>query len=82
MPAWREDVRTVLMKAGIDQKPQTFLFVDTQIIDESQLEDINSILNSGDVTNLYKAEHQDAIQTKFRGECVKNKLPPTEMNIL
>ena len=29
MPAWREDVRTVLMKAGIDQKPQTFLFVDT-----------------------------------------------------
>ena len=46
------------------------------------MEDINSILNSGDVTNLYKAEHQEQIQSKFRGECVKNKLPPTEMNIL
>ena len=80
--SWRDDVRTCLMNSGIGQKPTTFLFVDTQIIDESQLEDINSILNSGDVTDLYKLEHIDQISQKYRSECVRNKLPPTEMNIL
>ncbi len=60
-PSWREDVKTCLLRAGIDKRSTTFLFVDTQIIDESQLEDINSILNSGDVTNLYKIEDKEII---------------------
>ena len=34
-----------------------FLFNDTQVVDESFLEDINNILSSGEVPNLYsKAE--------------------------
>jgi len=37
------------MKAGINDKPTVFLFSDTQIIYESFLEDINNILNSGEV---------------------------------
>lgn len=41
------------MMAGIDDEPVVLLFVDTQIINESMLEDLNSVLNSGDVTNLY-----------------------------
>ena len=53
MKQWREDLKTILMAAGVENKPITFLFVDTQIINEQQVEDINSILNSGDVTNLY-----------------------------
>lgn len=43
----------ILMMAGVDDEPIVFLFVDTQIINEQMLEDLNSILNSGDVTNLY-----------------------------
>ena len=34
MMNWREDVKTVLMQAGVDNKPTSFLFVDTQIINE------------------------------------------------
>lgn len=41
------------MIAGVENKAITFLFVDTQIIKEEMLEDLNGILNSGDVTNLY-----------------------------
>lgn len=54
MMNWREDVKTVLMQAGVENKPTSFVFVDTQIINEQMLEDINNILNGGDVPNLYK----------------------------
>jgi len=34
MRSWRDDVKKVLMIAGVENKPVTFLFVDTQIINE------------------------------------------------
>jgi dynein heavy chain len=61
MQNWREDVKKALMQAGVDNKSTSFLFVDTQIINEQMLEDINNILNSGDVPNLYKIEDLDPI---------------------
>ena len=47
---WREDLRTVLRKAGADGQATVFLFSDTQLKDESFLEDINNILNMGEVS--------------------------------
>jgi len=49
MKDWRDNLKTVLLGAGVEAKPTTFLFVDTQIINENMLEDINTVLNSGDV---------------------------------
>jgi dynein heavy chain len=49
------------MMAGCENKQTSFLFVDTQIIKEQQLEDINNILNGGDVPNLYKLEDLEPI---------------------
>lgn len=46
---WREDLRTVLRKAGSEGHPTVFLFSDNQMKDESFLEDINNILNMGEV---------------------------------
>jgi len=40
----------------VDNKPTVFLFTDTQVVDESFLEDINNILSSGEVPNLYGPE--------------------------
>ena len=54
MRIWREDIKKCLMMAGVENKPISFLFVDTQIINEQMLEDLNNILNSGDVTNIYQ----------------------------
>lgn len=28
---WREDIKKVMMKAGLENKPVVFLFVDTQV---------------------------------------------------
>jgi dynein heavy chain len=44
------------MQAGVKDKPTTFLFSDVQIINERMVEDINNVLNSGDVAGLYKNE--------------------------
>lgn len=69
---WREDVKRVLMKAGGDGKPTVFLLTDTQVKDESFIEDINTILNTGDLPNLYtneeKAEILEKMQTVAKDE--------------
>jgi dynein heavy chain len=49
---WHEDVKGVLRKAGKGE-PTIFLFSDTQILSESFVEDVNNILNSGQVPNLF-----------------------------
>ena len=50
---WRDDLRRVLKQAGAQFQPTAFLFSDTQLKDESFLEDINNILNTGEVPNLF-----------------------------
>jgi dynein heavy chain len=51
--SWREDIKLILMGTGLQNKQTSFLFTDTQIVDEQMVEDLNSILNSGDVTGVY-----------------------------
>jgi dynein heavy chain, axonemal len=70
-----------LKKCGIDAKVQVFLFTDTQIVDEQFVETINSVLNSGDVPNLYNTEDLDAIAIACRPACQQLGLAPTKNNI-
>lgn len=58
---WRDDIRKLLLRVGNDGKPTVFLFGDNQIKDESFVEDINMILNTGDVPNLYGTEEKAEI---------------------
>ena len=80
MQNWREDVKKVLMQAGADNKATTFLFCDTQIINEQMLEDINGILNAADVPNLYKKEDFEVIMEVGEKECNARGVAPTTMN--
>ena len=69
MTEFKDDLKTCLMKCGNEQKSTTFLFADTQIVNEQMVEAINNVLNSGDVPNLYKNEdthgHTNDTQTSF-----------------
>ena len=47
--------------AGANCKHVVFLFTDTQIKDESFLEDISMILNTGEVPNLYQQDEKTEI---------------------
>ena len=75
---WRDDLRKVLMTAGCEGKDVVFLFADTQIVQENFLEDINNILNSGEVPNLLKSEDTEAIGAALRPIMQGLGLPTTK----
>lgn len=54
------------MKAGGDGKQTVFLFSDNQIKEESFVEDINMILNTADIPNLFAAEEKAEILEKMQ----------------
>jgi dynein heavy chain, axonemal len=58
---WREDLKTVLRKAGETGKPTVFLFGDTQIKNPTFVEDINNLLNTGEVPNIFLSDEKSAI---------------------
>ena len=58
---FHEDLKVILMTAGAENQQTVFLFSDTQIVNESFLEDINNILNSGEVPNLYASDELEKI---------------------
>ncbi|PIK59401.1 putative dynein heavy chain 7, axonemal isoform X2 [Apostichopus japonicus] len=66
MVEWREDLKTILRKSTEGEQQGVFLFSDTQIKQESFLEDINNLLNAGEVPNLYPLDEKQEICEKMR----------------
>ncbi len=44
----------------------TFLFADTQIVNEGFVEDINNLLNSGEVPGLFTSDEKDRVMADIR----------------
>ncbi|XP_059164025.1 dynein axonemal heavy chain 7-like isoform X1 [Physella acuta] len=63
---WREDLKRILRKSTETENHAVFLFSDTQIKQESFLEDINNLLNAGEVPNLYPTDEKAEICEKMR----------------
>lgn len=65
--AFREDEKKFLIAAGAGEARTTmFLLNDTQIINETFLEDINNILNAGEVPNLFPNDERDRVVADTR----------------
>lgn len=58
---WREDMKKLLLKAGIAGKTTVFLFCDSQAKEEAFIDDINALLNTGDLPNLFPSEEKAII---------------------
>uniref|UniRef100_A0AAY4DWD2 AAA+ ATPase domain-containing protein n=1 Tax=Denticeps clupeoides TaxID=299321 RepID=A0AAY4DWD2_9TELE len=63
---FHEDLRTLYRMAGVEGKDMVFLFTDTQIVVEEFLEDINNILNSGEVPNLFEKDDLEQVLAATR----------------
>ena len=57
----------MLIKSGVEGKRTVFLFSDNQIKEESFVEDINMILNTGDVPNIFPADEKAEVIEKMQG---------------
>lgn len=50
----------------MDGKPITFLFADTQIVNEGFVEDINNLLNSGEIPGLFPPDEKERVGQAVR----------------
>lgn len=69
---FREDLKTLMRDVGGRGEPTSFIFTDNSVKQESFLEDINNILNTGEVPNIFppdeKAEVQDSVRAAAKEE--------------
>ena len=66
---FREDIKKMNSQVGAMGKPTTFIFSDTQITQEAFLEDLNSILASGEIPNIYNKDEKKNEQNAVRKDC-------------
>jgi len=69
------------MYAGIERNPITFMMVDTQIVDEKQLEDLNNVLNTADIPNLYEVPDIEDMNKRSKKDCQEQGLEQTPINL-
>ncbi len=65
LTTFNEDIKTMMFQVAKDVKTM-FLFSDTQIVRETFLENINNILNTGEVPNLFAPDELEQIISSTR----------------
>ena len=68
---FREDLKELFRQAGVADKPTVFLFDETQIVVETFLEDINNVLTSGEVPNLFAKDEIGGLCEDVRADAKK-----------
>uniref|UniRef100_A0A2A4JQR8 Dynein axonemal heavy chain 7 n=1 Tax=Heliothis virescens TaxID=7102 RepID=A0A2A4JQR8_HELVI len=63
---WREDLKTLLRKTSTPDLMMVFLFIESQIKEEGFLEDVNNMLNSGEVPNIFNTDEKAELCEKMR----------------
>ena len=82
MAEFHEDIKTLMIKAGVEGKNMVFLFTDSQIVEEGFLEDINNVLNSGEIPNLFPQDELDRILNDMVPVLKNLKIPETRDNCM
>src|SRR3569833_1047208 len=70
---FKDFMKELMFVAGIEGRQLAFAMTDTQIIAESFLEDINNLLNTGEIPNLMLPEDRDKIINGVRPVVIEMK---------
>ncbi|XP_058137242.1 dynein axonemal heavy chain 10 [Dasypus novemcinctus] len=68
---FREDLKNLYLKLGIENKVMIFLFTDAHVAEEGFLELINNMLTSGIVPALFPEEEKETILSQIGSEAAK-----------
>ncbi|KAK3092231.1 hypothetical protein FSP39_000084 [Pinctada imbricata] len=75
---FRDDLKKVFIQSGVKGQKVVFLLTDSDIVKESFLEDINCILNSGEVPDLFDKDELDSIRMDLKQAAADADIPDTE----
>uniref|UniRef100_A0A8B9MLI2 Dynein axonemal heavy chain 10 n=1 Tax=Accipiter nisus TaxID=211598 RepID=A0A8B9MLI2_9AVES len=78
---FREDLKNLYLKLGIENKSMVFLFTDAHVAQESFLELINNMLTSGMVPALFPDDEKDTILSQIGDEATKAGMNPAKESV-
>nr|XP_057927446.1 dynein axonemal heavy chain 10-like isoform X3 [Doryrhamphus excisus] len=79
--SFREDLKTLYLKLGIENKKTVFLFTDAHVAEEGFLELINNMLTSGIVPALFPDDEKESVLNQLRDEALKNGAGPSKDSV-
>ncbi|XP_065190514.1 dynein axonemal heavy chain 10-like [Sycon ciliatum] len=80
-PEFREDLKVLYNKLGLENKKVVFLFTDAHVAQEGFLELINNMLTSGMVPALFADDEKDSLLNQTRDEAMKAGSSPARESI-
>nr|XP_015221526.1 PREDICTED: dynein heavy chain 10, axonemal [Lepisosteus oculatus] len=78
---FREDLKTLYLKLGIENKKMVFLFTDAHVAEEGFLELINNMLTSGMVPALFPDDEKESVLGQVRDEAMKHGVGPAKESV-
>ncbi|XP_077377243.1 dynein axonemal heavy chain 10-like [Festucalex cinctus] len=78
---FHEDLKTLYLKLGIENKKTVFLFTDAHVAEEGFLELINNMLTSGIVPALFPDDEKESILNQLRDEALKMGSGPSKDSV-
>ncbi|XP_051490092.1 dynein axonemal heavy chain 10 [Apus apus] len=78
---FREDLKNLYQKLGLENKSMVFLFTDAHVAEESFLELINNMLTSGMVPALFPDDEKDSILSQIGEEANKAGVNPAKESV-
>ncbi|XP_077456872.1 dynein axonemal heavy chain 10-like [Stigmatopora argus] len=80
-PNFRDDLKKLYYKLGIENKKIVFLFNDGHVAEEGFLELINNMLTSGIVPALFPDDEKESILNQLRDEALKEGAGPSKASV-
>jgi dynein heavy chain len=74
---FRDDIKKMKWKAGIENTPLVFIFSDNDVVNELFLEDVNNLLSAGEVPNIYTSDELRDIREAIKKDAKEEKKPET-----
>ncbi|KFZ50352.1 Dynein heavy chain 10, axonemal, partial [Antrostomus carolinensis] len=78
---FREDLKNLYLKMGIENRSTVFLFTDAHVAEESFLELINNMLTSGMVPALFPDDEKNTILSQIGEEAIKAGENPAKESV-
>ena len=76
--SFHNDLKKMMEITGLQKKTISFIFSDQEMINDSFLEDINSLINTGEISDLYTEEEQENILNSLRAEISEKQKSNTD----